>query len=256
MPLPGLNPDPHWLRPDWPAGPAVGAVMTTRHGGCSRAPYDTMNLGSHVGDVAADVLRNRERLQAAIGARPVFLDQVHGSTVVQLDGPADAVVPPADASFTTQRGVACVVGVADCLPVLFAAPGGSGVAAAHAGWRGLAAGVLERTAEALARAAGCEVAELVAWLGPCLGPRAFEVGADVRDAFGAASHHAFELRPRPDGSARWLADLPRLARDRLHAAGLRSVSGGDWCTYSEGSRFFSFRRDGVCGRMVAAVWLR
>jgi YfiH family protein len=130
------------------------------------------------------------------------------------------------------------------------------VAAAHAGWRGLAAGVLERTAGALAGAAGCEVAELVAWLGPCIGPQAFEVGADVREAFGVASHHAFEPRPRPDGSARWLADLPRLARDRFHAAGLRSVSGGGWCTVRESSRFFSFRRDGVSGRMVAAVWLR
>ena len=146
--------------------------------------------------------------------------------------------------------------VADCLPVLFAAPGARGVGAAHAGWRGLAAGVLEATVQALCDAAGCAPQELSAWLGPCIGPRQFEVGADVLDAFGPAADRHFQLRPRADGAPRWLADLPALARDRLQAAGVARISGGAWCTVEEPSRFFSFRRDRVTGRMAAAVWLR
>jgi YfiH family protein len=151
--------------------------------------------------------------------------------------------------------VACVVQVADCLPVLMAAANGRAVGAAHAGWRGLAAGVLERTAEAVARAAGCEPSALACWLGPCIGPRQFEVGADVLQAFGA-DRRFFTPRPRPDGQSRWLADLPGLARQRLLALGLHQVAGGHWCTVETPSDFFSFRRDGVTGRMAAAVWLR
>jgi polyphenol oxidase len=146
--------------------------------------------------------------------------------------------------------------VADCLPVLLAAPQARGVGAAHAGWRGLAGGVLEATVQALCDATRCEPGELQAWLGPCIGPRQFEVGADVLAAFGTASAARFVPRARADGSMRWLADLPGLARDRLHGAGVRQVSGGAWCTVEDGSRFFSFRRDGVTGRMAAAVCIR
>jgi YfiH family protein len=179
---------------------------------------------------------------------------VHGAEVLRLQAGAQTLAQPADAAITTDAGIACTVLVADCLPVLFAAPQGRGVGAAHAGWRGLAGGVLEATVAALCDAAACPPSELLAWLGPCIGPRQFEVGADVLEAFAGATH--FVPRPRADGAMRWLADLPGLARERLRAAGLSNVSGGAWCTVEDGSRFFSFRRDGVTGRMAAAVWLR
>jgi YfiH family protein len=251
--------DADWLRPGW-ALEGVGAVMTTRAGGVSRGPYASMNLGSAVGDDPQAVQANRERLQRAIGARPVWLKQVHGARVVDLDALGDvAEAVEADASFTTRPGVACTVGIADCLPVLFAAPEGKGVAAAHAGWRGLAGGVLENTVHALCKAARCEPSDLHAWLGACIGPDAFEVGRDVLEAFGANAAQPdlqrFKPRTAADGSERWLANLPQLARDRLQAAGLRSLSGGAWCTVTDASRFFSFRRDRVTGRMAAAVWL-
>jgi len=247
-----------WLVPAWDA-PGIGAVMTTRAGGASAAPFDSMNLREGLGDEPEAVAENQLRLQWALGGTPVWLKQVHGATVVQLNSASDrdpAVAPSADASFTIEPGVVCAVQVADCLPVLFAAPEGRGVAAAHAGWRGLAGGVLEASIAALCSAAGCEPSRLQAWLGACIGPRKFEVGADVLEAFGAdpdalAESSAF-LPVRP---GKWHADLPRLARDRLHAAGLRAVSGGEWCTVEERSRFFSFRRDGVTGRMAAAVWI-
>jgi YfiH family protein len=169
---------------------------------------------------------------------------------------ADTAPWEADAAITTEPGLACTVMVADCLPVLFAAPRARAVGAAHAGWRGLAAGVLEATVQALCEVAACGADELSAWLGPCIGPRQFEVGADVQAAFGPAAARHFTARPRPDGSPRWLADLPALARDRLHAAGVLRITGGTWCTVEDPSRFFSFRRDQVTGRMAAAVWLR
>jgi YfiH family protein len=249
-----------WLRPDWRVDGA-GAVMTTRAGGVSGRPYASMNLGSAVGDDPEAVRANRERFELAIGARPVWLKQVHGARVVCVDATADAAgTIEADASVSTQPGLACVVGIADCLPVLFAAPGATGVAAAHAGWRGLAGGVLENTVRALCGAAQCAPHQLQAWLGACIGPSAFEVGSDVLEAFGAdpARPDPRRFRPSvlPDGRARWFADLPQLARDRLHAAGVREISGGSWCTVGDPSRFFSFRRDRVTGRMAAAVWLR
>ena len=246
------SPHPDWLVPDWSA-PGIGALMTTRAGGVSRAPYDRMNLRFEVGDEPAAVQANRDRLEAACGARPVYLEQIHGARVVRLHGvePPDA---PADASITTEPGIACAVQVADCLPVLFAADGARAVGAAHAGWRGLAGGVLEATVAALCEAASCAPHRVQAWLGPCIGPRQFEVGADVLEAFGGGPH--FKPRPRPDGTMRWLADLPALARERLRVAGLTNISGGVWCTVEDASRFFSFRRDGVTGRMAAAVWLR
>jgi polyphenol oxidase len=243
---------------DWRADGRVGALMSTRAGGVSAAPFDSLNLGRSVGDEGAAVDENRRRFGTATGARPIWMSQVHGKRVVRLAADAGRAVIEADAAITTDAGLACTVMVADCLPVLFAAPGGRGVGAAHAGWRGLAAGVLEATVAALAKAASCAPHELEAWLGPCIGPRRFEVGADVVAAF-ARSPHArarFVERPRPDGTPRWLADLPALARDRLQAAGLTRISGGDWCTVEDASRFFSFRRAGVTGRMAAAVWLR
>lgn len=248
------------LTPDWPAPPGVGAWMSTRAGGVSAAPWQGLNLGIAVGDEPAAVAENRRRFADAIGAAPVFLRQVHGHAVLRLtsaDAHRDEPLE-ADAAFTTEPGVACTVQVADCLPVLFAAPGGRGVAAAHAGWRGLAGGVLDHTVAALCQATGCAPAELQAWLGPCIGPRQFEVGAEVLQAFGgdAGGDPRFTPRPRPDGELRWLADLPALARDRLRACGVNATSGGAWCTVEDPSRFFSYRRDGVTGRLAAAVWLR
>ena len=242
------------ITPDWPVDARVQALMSTRLGGASRAPFDTLNLGRSAGDAVAAVDENRRRFAASLGgARPVWLSQVHGTRVLRLSAPGADEVLSADAAITTEAGLACTVMVADCLPVLFAAPDGRGVGAAHAGWRGLAAGVLEATMAALCGAAACAPYELQAWLGPCIGPRQFEVGADVLEAFGGGPH--FVPRPRDDGSMRWLANLPALARERLHAAGLMHINGGEWCTVEDASRFFSFRRDGVTGRMAAAVWL-
>jgi hypothetical protein len=246
------------IRPAWSV-PGVGAAMSTREGGVSRGPWASLNLGRSVGDDPAAVAENRRRWSAAIAARPVWLRQVHGAEVLRLghDTPDE---PPttADAAWTTERGVACIVGAADCLPVLFATADGRAVAAAHAGWRGLAGGVLEATMAALRRGAGALPGELVAWLGPCIGPRRFEVGADVLQAFGAevaaadAAH--FRFRASDDGAPRWLADLQGLAAERLRAAGVGRLERVADCTVEQASRFFSFRRDRCTGRMAAAVW--
>jgi polyphenol oxidase len=249
--------DPHWLVPDWSAD-GVGALMTTRDGGISAAPFDHMNLRDGIGDDAAAVLHNRALLAAAIGARPIYLDQRHGCHVLRLAG-ADAQAAAdrvaADASVTTERGLACVVQVADCLPVLFAAPMGRAVGAAHAGWRGLAAGVLEATLRAVCDAAQCRSADVRCWLGPCIGPRRFEVGADVLAAFGVGPGQCVSPAFRPLRDGKWLADLPGLARDRLRVAGARALYGGRWCTFDESSRFFSYRRERTTGRMAAAIWI-
>ena len=217
-----------------------------------------MNLGAGVADDAAAVAENRSRWASALGARPVWLNQVHGSQVVRI-GPDDVGREPAtaDAAWTDQPGLACTVLVADCLPVLFASTDGRAVAAAHAGWRGLAGGVLEATLAAMHDGAGVDPASIVAWLGPCIGPRAFEVGADVLQAFGALDRAdpRFVFRPRADGSPRWLADLQALARARLADSGVQRVHASGLCTVQDASRFFSFRRDGRTGRMAASVWL-
>lgn len=250
---------PPLLRPDWPAVPGVLAGMSQRAGGVSVGRFASLNLGGAVGDDAAAVAENRARFTAALGARPVWLQQVHGARVVRLHGAAaDAALPPADAAWTTDADIACAVLVADCLPVLMTLRDGSAVAAAHAGWRGLAVGVLEATVQALCAGTDAVPRDIVAWLGPCIGPRQFEVGADVLAAFGqpaqAPDAALFVSRPRPDGSPRWLAHLPRLARQRLQGAGVELVSESGACTVEDASSFFSFRRDGVTGRHAAAIW--
>ncbi|MBI5332971.1 MAG: laccase domain-containing protein [Burkholderiales bacterium] len=244
---------PDWLVPaDLPAG--VGAVFTTRAGGVSAAPWSGLNLGDHVGDDPAAVADNRRRLAAALGARPVFLRQVHGCEVVRLDAAsADAPVCSADACWTTEPGVACCILVADCLPVLFAAPNGRGVAAAHAGWRGLAAGVLQATARALADGVGCGTNELRAWLGPCIAQADFEVGADVLQAFGVRADEvaarAAAARPqRVDEQAGKKAGEQAADRAAHPGAAARLPSGGDaWGP----ARHFTPGRAGRPGRWQA-----
>ena len=273
---------PDWLVPDWPAPAGVRAVFTTRTGGVSRPPFDSMNLGSHVGDQPEAVAINRARMQQAIGAKTVFLNQVHGceAQVLQLDTP-DGLA--ADACLTTQRQLACTIMVADCLPVLLTTRDGRVVAAAHAGWRGLVGGaesadgggvggqgVLEAvyaSFSALAQAGRAHPAiETIAWLGPCIGPDAFEVGEEVRAAFAQVQLEAARFFV-PAGQGKYLADLPALARLRLRALGVTQVYGNNgsaaWCTVSQPSRFFSHRRDagafgngfGTTGRMAACIWL-
>lgn len=244
---------PGWLVPDWPAPAHVGALSTSRHGGHSEPPYDTLNIGNRVEDDPARVARNRATLLAACsGARSLqWVHQVHG--VRCIDAVADSTdEPEADASQTRTPGIGCAVGTADCLPVLFCDRAGSWVAAAHAGWRGLCDGVLESTLETFDGAP----ADVLAWLGPCIGPHSFEVGDDVRDAFCLADEAAAGcFRPLGDSPRQWLGDLPAIARQRLARAGVESVSGGNWCTVEDPGNYFSFRRDGVTGRMASVVWL-
>jgi YfiH family protein len=239
------------LVPDWPAPPGVHALCTTRDGGVSAGVYRSLNLGDHVGDAPADVALNRARLRDAIGARPVFLQQVHGTRLLALDAQTPDGTA-ADACTATAAGIACTIMVADCLPVLFTDGRGRRVAAAHAGWRGLAAGVLEETVGAFATEAGPD--ELMAWLGPCIGPEAFEVGDEVRAAF-ASAPQCFKPAAAP---GKWLADLAGLARQRLQAAGLTQLYGNDgsarWCTVNNPLLFFSHRRDRVSGRFAACIW--
>ncbi len=248
------------LRPDWPAVPGVAAAMSTRAGGVSVGPFASLNISRAVGDEPAAVEENRWRFAAAIGARPVWPWLVHGASVTRLEPGAPDIAPaPADGVFTTASGLACTVTAADCMPVLFALRDGSAVGAAHAGWRGLAAGVLEATMQAMCLATGGAPSDVQAWLGPCIGPRQFEVGADVLAAFGQrpddADPERFVARLDPQGQPRWLAHLPRLAQDRLQAAGVTQISIDGTCTVEDASRYFSFRRDGITGRMAAAIWL-
>lgn len=238
------------IRPEWPAPPWVHAGSTTRGGGVSTGAYAGLNLGDHVGDEPRRVARNRALVQAALDlpAAPRWLTQVHGCAVAQ----GERAVPGqlADAVMTRRPAVVCAVLTADCLPLLICDRRGRAAAAVHAGWRGLAAGVIERTLEALGEAP----ADLLVWLGPAIGPAAFAVGPEVRAAFLAADPGvASAFRPGPGD--RWLADLYALARARLARAGVMRVFGGDYCTWSDPGRFFSFRRDGVTGRMASLIWL-
>lgn len=241
------------ITPDWPAPPAVRAVATTRRGGLSIGRYASLNLAGHVGDDDRAMAGNRARLCAELGLvhPPRWLNQVHGCGIV--DAATARGIPEADAALATQPGPACVVLTADCLPVLFCNDAGTVVAAAHAGWRGLAAGVLEATVAALA-AAGAANASLMAWIGPAIGAAAYEVGAEVREAFLAADPAA-AAGFAPNARGRWQLDLPAIARQRLAAAGVRRVHGGGLCTASDPDRFFSHRRDGPCGRQATLIWL-
>jgi YfiH family protein len=243
--------------PDWAAMPAnVGALSTTRRGGVSAAPFDDgaggggLNLGSHVGDAADSVMRNRAILQAQLPGAPVWLNQVHGANVV--DAATVIGVPDADASVATRPGVVCAIMTADCLPVLFADRAGTVVGAAHAGWRGLAQGVLQNT---VARMRESGATDITAWLGPAIGAQAFEVGPEVRAAFAdldPAAAEAFAMQP----GGKYLADIYRLARRALAGCGVMPVEGGDFCTVGDASRFYSYRRDRVSGRMASLVWIR
>ena len=241
-----MNPSSEWLLPDWPAPANVRACVTTRAGGVSAEPFASFNLGDHVEDDPHAVTANRQRLRAALGCEPAWLRQVHSPDAV----PADCTqVLTADANWTDVPGRACAVLTADCLPVLFCDRAGTRVAAAHAGWRGLAGGVLENTLAALDMPAS----EVLVWLGPAIGPQSFEVGAEVRDAF-LASHPQAELAFRASANpGKFLADLYSLARIRLAAAGVTAVYGGGLDTYTD-PRFFSYRRAARTGRFASLIW--
>lgn len=239
------------LRPDWRVSPRVRALVTTRAGGVSAGPWASLNLGSGCGDDADAVLENRRRLGARLPAAPSWLRQVHGTTVVEAVANAAAQAPPAaDASFARAPGAVCAVLAADCMPVLLADRHGEAVAAAHAGWRGLCAGVVEASVAAMP----VEPDRLCAWLGPAIGPKAYEVGDEVREAF-LGRDSAAEAAFRPTRPGHWLLDLYAIARQRLAACGVGEVTGGEFCTHSDARRFFSYRRDGVTGRMAALIWL-
>lgn len=281
-----------WLVPDWPGAPGnIGFVCTTRRGGVSPGPYGPgpqeiatagggLNLGVHVGDDPANVAFNRAILRGRLPTEPAWLSQVHGTAVVRADLLGRGSVPEADASIAAMPGAVCAIQTADCLPVLFTNRAGTVVGAAHAGWRGLAGGVLEATVAAMraeagadagaARAAeglqpGADAGEIIAWLGPAIGPNEFEVGADVLAAFlaradgahradEAATRAAFAARPGMPG--KYLADIYALARLALRRVGVTEVSGGDLCTVTDASRFYSYRRDKVTGRQASLIWIK
>lgn len=244
---------PEWLVPDWPAPANVHALMTTRAGGVSLPPYDSFNTASHVGDDPAAVAENRRLLRQWLPADPLWLNQVHGCNVVSECGDG---IPDADASVAFAANTVRAILTADCLPVLFCDASGSAVAAAHAGWRGLAGGVLEVTVDAMR----VPPESIMAWLGAAIGPEAFEVGDEVREIF-VAQHPLTAIAFRPalpgtlDGAPRkWLADLYALARIRLSACGVTQVYGGGFCTFSDSERFYSYRRKPQTGRMASLIW--
>lgn len=249
-----MPPHADWMTADWHAPPRVRTLLTTRGGGVSRAPFDSMNLGSHVGDDPRAVDANRQQLIEHLPGAPGWLRQVHGTRVVDADQAAQGP-EEADACIARRAGQVCVVLVADCLPVLLCDRSASVVAAAHAGWRGLSAGVLEATVSAMQ----VPPSELLAHLGPAIGPHAFEVGADVLEAFAKVDPGARACftpkAPGPDRTPKWLCDLPGLARRRLTALGIERISGGNLCTVADPARFFSHRRDRRTGRQAALVWL-
>lgn len=236
--------------PDWDAPANVRALVTTRAGGISQAPWSSLNLGDHVGDDPEAVAENRRRLAAHLPGEPVWLRQVHGTRCIDASAALADGITEADAAWSRERGVVCTVMTADCLPVLFCDESGQVVAAAHAGWRGLAAGVLEATLHTMA----VPPEAVCAWIGPAIGPTAFEVGGEVREVFvehSPVAADAFSAR----GNGKFLCDLPWLARQRLHHAGVRRLTSADFCTFSDRERFFSFRGDGVTGRLASCIWL-
>lgn len=243
MPV-STNARPEFITPDWPAPPGVRALATTRAGGCSVGPWTGLNLGAHVGDDAQAVARNRALLVASAGLPelPLWLTQVHGTAVVDADAPPDVT---ADARHTARRGAVCVVLSADCLPLLLCDTDGTEVAAVHCGWRGLADGMV---AAAVARFAA-PPARLLAWLGPAIGAAAYQVGPELVTRFAPAARGAFG-----PGARGLTLDLGAAARALLAQAGVTRVYGGHWCTASDAARFYSYRRDGVTGRMATLIW--
>ena len=237
----------NWLTPDWPAPASVRACVTTREGGVSEAPFDSLNLGDHVDDRPEAVAENRRRLTEHCSIKPAWLQQVHGIAVAHAD---PAVVATADASWTATPGIACAAMTADCLPALFCDRAGTRVAAAHAGWRGLAAGVLEATLDSL----DVPAEEVLVWLGPAIGPQAFEVGPEVRDVFINQLPAAADAFVQSRNAGKFMADIYLLARLRLAARGVTAVYGGGFCTVTD-PRFFSYRRAPRTGRFASLVWL-
>lgn len=238
-----------WLTAKWPALAHVRTCVTTRAGGVSKAPWDSFNLATHVGDDAAAVAANRDRLQQALGCQPAWLQQTHSTLVVPAD---PQQLPEADASWTDQPGIACAVLTADCLPVLFCDREGTRVAAAHAGWRGLADGILEQTVQALA----VDPADLLVWFGPAIGPQAFEVGEEVMQVFLGHDEYADQAFEPAAEPGHFHADLYQLARLRLKKLGVQHLYGGGLCTHTDAKRFYSYRRDGEqTGRMASLIWL-
>lgn len=258
---------PGWAPADWPELPAnVAALMTMRRGGVSHGPYDDgqggggLNLGIHVGDVPQHVAANRAKLTSVLPEEPLWLNQVHGVTVANADQAHGGGVPQADAAVARRPGAVCTVMTADCLPVLFCDAAGAVVGAAHAGWRGLANGVLEQTVQTM-RDDGA--GEILAWLGVAIGPLKFEVGDEVLQAFVArAGDAAMEstiraaFRPVPGRQGKYLADIYQLARCLLNAVGVTRIAGGEYCTVSNSARFYSYRRDGVTGRQASLIWIK
>ena len=236
------------ILPDWPAPPNVRALQTTRAGGISKPPYHSLNLGMHVGDNALDVAANRQRLNRYVPTEPVWLNQVHGISVV--DASTANCVPDADAAFARSHHTVCAVMTADCLPVLMCDRQGTVVAAIHAGWRSLLDGVIEATVAHMQKPGS----ELLAWLGPAIGPDAFEVGEEVRAAFIARDAKAAQAF-QPAAAGKWLGDIFALGRQRLGNVGVTAVYGGGLCSYHDAGRFFSFRRDQATGRMTSLIWL-
>ena len=245
-----MSPDADWIVPDWPAPARVRAFVTTRAGGVSSGDYASMNLGANSGDEEENVARNRRIVRAALPSDPVYLAQVHGTEVADLDAARDPGRPRADAAVTSTPGKVAVVLTADCMPLFLADRAGTRVAVAHAGWRGLAAGVVEQALAALKSPAR----DVVAWMGPAIGPAAFEVGGEVKDAFERADPAASQAFV-PHAPGKFLADLYALARQRLVRAGVAEVHGGGYCTFTETGRFFSYRRVQRSGRMGAFIWM-
>lgn len=241
------------IEPDWPAPSLVRACVTTRAGGVSQAPYDGLNLGDHVGDAVEAVMENRARLRERLPAEPLWLSQVHGVAVADADraGAEPPAPPVADAAVARQPGHVCAVLTADCLPVLFCDEAGTVVAAAHAGWRGLLGGVLEATVARMAVSPNA----VLAWMGPAIGPQAFEVGDEVRAAFLADNPSASVAFVPGRQGGKWMADLFMLARLRLERAGVTRVHGGGVCTHGDAERFYSYRRDGRTGRFASLIWI-
>jgi hypothetical protein len=237
-----------FIAPDWPAPLNVCAIQTTRMGGVSLAPFNSLNVGDHVNDNALHVAQNRQLLAPYVPTEPVWMNQVHGIRV--LDAAKSSCIESADAAFTNQNNVVCVAMTADCLPVLICDQQGTTVAAVHAGWRSLCNGVLEATVKAISK----KPDQLMAWLGPAIGPDAFEVGAEVREQFiekDAEAISAFKVH-----GERYLGDLYTIAKQRLNQIGVTQVYGGGLCTYKDTSKFFSYRRDGLTGRMATLIWLK